>query len=167
MTPADTKGCSVSRRALVAVLMLGAACASPEPTVSPRDLAELRVATTTAVVGGRSLSLEAYLWRDFQPSSPPNGKPLVAIARIRSVDGTEIPTSTRVVGLWVINGGDVWAASPREEQQRVPAAEFDVVARDGPKWGPGIEVDVIVAVRDGAGAVSLVRAPARRINRTD
>jgi hypothetical protein len=57
---------------------------------------------------------------------------------------------------------------PREEQQRTPGAkEFDVVARDGPKWGPGIDVDVIVGVRDGAGAVSLLRAPAQRNKRTD
>ena len=175
MTFADTKGCapgcapgwSWRYRALTAVVMLAVAC-TPESTVAPRDPAELRVAPTTVVVGGTALSLDADLWRDFQPISPPNGKPLVGIVRIRSVDGASVPSSTRVVGLWVVNGDNVWTSVPREEQQRTPGAkEFDVVARDGPKWGPGVDVDVIVGVRDGAGAVALLRAPAQRIKRTD
>jgi len=175
MTFADTKGCapgcapgwSWRYRALTAVVMLAVAC-TPESAVAPRDPAELRVAPTTVVVGGTALSLDADLWRDFQSISAPNGKPLVGIVRIRSVDGASVPSSTRVVALWVVNGDNVWTSVPREEQQRTPGAKgFDVVARDGPKWGPGIDVDVIVGVRDGTGAVSLLRAPAQRIKRTD
>jgi hypothetical protein len=112
--------------------------------------------------------LESDLWRDFQPSSPPNGKPLIALVRVRATGGAPILPSVRVVGLWVVNGTDVWTATPREEQQRDPGAStFEVVAREGPKWGPGITVDVIAGLRDGAGAVSLLRAPAQRIKRTD
>ena len=154
-------------RTLTVVVMLAVAC-TPESTVAPRDPAELRVAPTTVVVGGTALSLDADLWRDFQPISPPNGKPLVAVVRLHSVDGTAIPASVRVAGLWIVNGGDVWTASPREQQLRtLGASMFEVVARDGPKWGPAIDVDVVVGVRDGAGALSLLRAPAQRINRTD
>ena len=167
MTLAHTKGCSPRRRAMAVAVLTIVACA-PESTIAPRDPAELRVAPTTVVVGGKTLSLDAYLWRDFQPISPPNGKPLVGVMRVRSVDGTGVLASTRVVGVWVLNGDDVWAAEGREEQQRTPGAtQFEVVARDGPKWGPGIDVDVIVGIRDGSGALSLLRAPARRINRTD
>ena len=167
MTLADPKGCSWRSRLAVA-LMLAVACASPDSAVAPRDPAEFRDVPATAVIGGLTLSLEPYLWRDFQPSSPPNGKPLVAVVRLHSVDGTAIPASVRVAGLWIVNGGEVWTASPREQQLRtLGASMFEVVARDGPKWGPAIDVDVVVGVRDGAGALSLLRAPAQRINRTD
>jgi hypothetical protein len=167
MTIADPKGRSWRYRLAVA-LALATACSSPDTSIGPRDLAEFRAVPATAVIGGLTLALEPYLWRDFQPSSPPNGKPLVAVVRLHSLDGTAIPASVRVTGLWIVNGGDVWAASPREQQLRTPGASmFEVVGRDGPKWGPGIEVDVVVGVRDGAGAVSLLRAPAQRINRTD
>src|SRR5438552_2287407 len=44
---------------------------------------------------------------------------------------------------------------------------FEVVARDGPKWGPGIAVDVVVRLRDGAGHEVLLQARAQWINRTD
>jgi hypothetical protein len=167
MTVADPKG-RLWRYRLTVGLVLATACSSPDSTVAPRDPAEFRGVPTTTAIGGLTLSLEPYLWRDFQPSSPPNGKPLVAVVRLHAVDGTAIPTSVRVAGLWIVNGGDVWTASPREQQLRIPGAStFEVVARDGPKWGPGIDVDVVVGVRDGAGAMSLLRAPAQRINRTD
>lgn len=151
-----------------ALLLALTACSSPESPVAPRDPAELSAAPTTTAIGGRTLSLETYLWRDFQPSSPPNGKPLVVVARIRSTDGSPIPATVVVTGLWVVNAGEVWTASPREETRRAPnGSMFEVVAREGPKWGPGISVDVVVGLRDGNGEVSLLRAPAQRINRTD
>jgi len=55
-----------------------------------------------------------------------------------------------------------------EEQPRgAGAAAFAVVARNGPKWGPGVEVDVVVRLRDAAGHGVLLQAPGQLIGRTD
>jgi hypothetical protein len=41
------------------------------------------------------------------------------------------------------------------------------VARDGPKWGPGIEVDVVIRLRDAAGRHVLLQAREQLVHRTD
>jgi hypothetical protein len=69
--------------------------------------------------------------------------------------------------MWVINGNEVWRATPREEQPREDPTRVAIVARDGPRWGPGIAVDVVVRLRGANGATALVRAAAQPINRTD
>lgn len=68
----------------------------------------------------------------------------------------------------VTNGANVWAAPVAEESARTPGAPyFDVLARNGPKWGPGIEVDVAVRLHDAAGRSVLLRARRQPITRTD
>jgi hypothetical protein len=43
-------------------------------------ISELRsMVTETLFIGSKSYVLEAYMWRDFQPISPENGKPLISI----------------------------------------------------------------------------------------
>jgi hypothetical protein len=117
---------------------------------------------------GATLRLEAALWRDFQPSSPPDGKPLIAGLRVLTIDGASIPSTLRADSVWIYNGAAVWAASVTEEQSRSAGGSFfEVVARNGPKWGPGIEVDVVVQLRDAAGHALLLQAPRTLIGRTD
>jgi hypothetical protein len=62
----------------------------------------------------------------------------------------------------------VWSALPREEQPRHETAPiYELVARDGPKWGPGITGDVVVRLRDQSGQASLLRAAKTPIRRSD
>jgi hypothetical protein len=137
--------------------ILVSACAT-ERTLAPRLVA----------ISGATVRVEASLWRDFAPSSPPDGKPLVAILRIQTVDGTPIPPTLTADSAWVYNSAQVWAAAVLEEHLRSAGASFfEVVARNGPKWGPGIEVDVVVRLRDAAGRAVLVQAPRQLINRSD
>lgn len=52
----------------------------------------------------------------------------------------------------VLNREEVWRTVPREEQSRAATApNYELVARDGPKWGPGVTVDVVVRLRDPNG----------------
>ena len=130
--------------------------------------ADRTLAPRVVGVEGTSVRVEAYLWRDFQPISPPDGKPLVAILRIQTVDGARIPSTLTADSAWVYNGASVWATAVVEEQPRgAGAAAFQVVARNGPKWGPGVEVDVVVRLRDAAGHGVLLQAPGQLIGRTD
>jgi hypothetical protein len=70
-------------------------------------------------------------------------------------------------GAWVVFEDDVWATEVEEEFPRdVVAPSYEVVARGGPKWGPGVFVDVVVRLRH-EGREVLLRAPNQRIDRTD
>ena len=150
----------------LAGVLLG--CSSDPAGPRPRPAPELRATPVRVTVDGTALLLESYLWRDFQPSSPPDGKPLIAVLRIKSADGSEVPQGVRADAVWVVFGDDVWAAPIAEERPRgAPAEGFEVVARDGPKWGPGVTVDVVVRLRDAAGRTVLLRAPDQPIHRTD
>ena len=102
---------------------------------------------------------------DFQPISPPDGKPLIAVLRVKAADGAALAATFHVDGAWVINGAEVWTASVGDE--KLASAYYEVVARDGPKWGPNVSVDVVVRIREPSGSSKLLRAAAQVIQRTD
>ena len=134
------------------------------------SLGQLRAAPVTLALGDQDVVLRTFMWRNFQPVSPPDGKPLIALFWAHTTDETALPSGLAVDAVWVINGDDVWAARPSDEatppsEQRPDQAY--AVARGGPKWGPQIEVDAVVRVRDADGAAFLLRAPAQPIVRTD
>ena len=148
------------------VWTLATACDGSPFTVVPVD-SELRRAPLELTVGDVTVRLEASLWRDFQPVSPSDGKPLAVVLRIKTVDGTAIPLELHADFAWVLNGNQAWASAVGEERRGPDSSFFEVVARDGPKWGPGIEVDVVVRLRDASGRVVLLQARRQLIHRSD
>ncbi len=118
-------------------------------------------------VASREYTLETYLWRDFMPISPPDGKPLIAIARVTAVDPEPFPEDLDADKLYIIYGDEVWVTDFSDESRPVlPDHQLDKVARDGPKWGPGVTVDVVVRLL-GGGETWLLRASDQMIERTD
>lgn len=159
-------------RLLSLIAALGiVACSSRSEPPAPvgESAAQLRLVPATAVVGGRTYQLESFLWRDFMPGPDvgSNGRPLIATVRVGTSDKSLMPVDVVVDGMWVVNGDEVWRATPREEQPRSEPTKFEVVARDGPRWGPGITVDVVVRLRASGGENAFVRAAGQPINRTD
>lgn len=165
----------VATFALAATLGAAIACGgkSEPPAPAGEDAAALRQAPTqSAPLAGFSYRLETYLWRDFMPGpdTGPDGKPLIAVARVTVVDDTAaFPAGVTVDRMWIVNGNEVWQTVPREEQPRGSSGKvetIEVVGREGPRWGPGITVDVIVRLRGPGGATTLLRAAAQPIDRT-
>ena len=128
---------------------------------------QLRSAPVQLVFGATTVRLDTYLWRDFQPVTPPDGKPLIASLRVMSMDGTAIPPTVHADSAWIINGDLAWATAVVQEQPGSDASSFEVVARQGPQWGPGIAVDVVVQLRDASGQAFLLLASGQLIHRTD
>jgi hypothetical protein len=145
--------------------VLLAAC-DPPTTIStlPTEFATI---PTVVQVDGRELTLEAHLWRDFQPVAPPDGWPLVAVLFIKTTDGSAFPAGVTADQVKVVYGEQVWTAPTRQEHPSSQPGVLEVVAREGPKWGPHVNVDVVVRLRGTDGEVHLVRAPGQRIGRTD
>jgi hypothetical protein len=92
--------------------------------------------------------LDAYLWRDFMPISPPNGKPLISINWLIRTDSTSIPIDIVLKQQFVIKGDSVWIADYTNESHQTLDYKQERVSRNGPKWGPKIYVDVIAKITD-------------------
>jgi hypothetical protein len=100
------------------------------------------------------------------PPSPQDGRPLIAIVRVQTADRALVPATLRAKDVWVVMGSEVWRAPFREERTRSETApDYELVARDGPKWGPDVTVDVVVRVTDGR-RDWLLRAADQRIAAT-
>ncbi len=153
-------------RMLVALSFVLAACGGGINPLAPVP-SEVRAASERALVGGVSVQLETYLYRDFAPTSPVDGKPLIAGLRLKSADASPLPSTVHADSVWIINRAAVWAAPVAEEQPRSDPFYVDLVAREGPKWGPGIEVDVVLLLRDESGNRVYIRAKTQPIHRTD
>ncbi len=103
----------------------------------------------TLMIGSNSFILDAYLWRDFQPVSPPDGKPMISINWLINTDSTAIPDNIDMIKQYVIYEDSIWISEYENEYRtNLPEYKIEKVSREGPKWGPKIYVDVISKVRD-------------------
>jgi len=114
------------------------------------------------------LKLEVAAWRDFQPISPPDGKPLIITGRLINTDSVAIQDSVWISFAYVVFGKEVWKTRPTgETRQPAQPNVIEFVLRDGPKWEPGVLIDVIVRIEDKTGATYLLRVRDREIIKTE
>jgi len=133
--------------------------------VTPEELLD---APSRLTFGGHTYELQTFLWRNFQPICPPDGDPLIALVWLVEADSLSIPEDVTIDFLWVVNGDVTWATEfSSEARPPQPAYILEKVARGGPKWGPGIAVDVVVRVRTGSGDTYRILAAQQAIHRTD
>ena len=116
-------------------------------------------------VGGITYSLETYMYRDFMPISPPDGRPLIVIIRVHALGVNDFPLSTIIERLWLIDGSNIISTLPTEKYS-VDGNTFRMAFLNGPKWGPDIFVDVIVKLidMDFSFCVKAVDQPIHRIS---
>jgi len=129
---------------------------------------DLLTAPEDLLINNREYILESCLWRDFQPICPPDGQPLIGVIIVIATDSLQFPSSLDADHVWVINGNDVWDTelinrySPYGQEYKIVKRTKD----SGPKWGPGIYVDVVVQLIDDD-STYLLRASNQYIIRTD
>jgi len=119
-------------------------------------------------IDGREFTLTASAWRDFQPIAPPDGQPLVVVLRASAADQASVPSELSFDHVWVLNGKERWSATPEQSSARgvTTTTSLESAVRGGPKWGPGIKVDVVARLKQGKNTW-LVRAAGVEIKRTD
>jgi hypothetical protein len=134
------------------------------------SLKTLLAAPDTVTVDGQQLVLETYLWRDFMPISPPEGKPLRATVTILPVNQPEIQSPFEATEIWVIYDKKIWS-SPLEAVGNPPSSppypKIEKMASGGPKWGPGVLATVVVRIKNQSGKTFLLKAENQPIVRTD
>ena len=107
-------------------------------------------AVDTLIIGSNSFVLEAYIWRDFQPMCPENGRPMISINRLISTNSVKIPDNISMIKQYVIYKNKVWEANYDNETQTTDLTGYEIerMSSDGPLWGPEIYVDVISLIHD-------------------
>jgi hypothetical protein len=155
--------CSFLAAAAVVFAGCGTACRCCRPaTVAPKDAPEL------VEIDGREYTLAASMWRDFMPMAPPDGESLVAILKVSPSDMIPLPVDLAIDHVWVLNGQKQWSVPVGQPSGtgQAPATHLEQSIRGGPKWGPGIKVDVVARLKEGK-QTWLVRAAGVEIKRTD
>jgi hypothetical protein len=118
------------------------------------------------IVDGVRYDVDAFLWRDFMPTTPPGGSGLKAAVVVTAPPGKSIPDGLHPLWLWARNKEAVWAAE-LEQQQGTSPDEIRLAAWNGPSWGPGIEVDLVLGVMTPGGKLQLTAIRGVPIERTD
>jgi len=114
------------------------------------------------------LTLEVFAWRDFQPISPADGKPLIVLGRIINTDSVAIQDSIWITDAYVVFGKEIWRTKPTGESRPPTAPHVIAFAlRNGTKWGPGALIDVIVRIEDNTGSSYLLRVKDQTIVKTE
>jgi hypothetical protein len=158
----------VKRCLLIVLLLEWLGCSDNGVSVPPDfSISELLTAPDTITVEGRRLTLSTYMWRDFMPISPPDGKSLIAILYMTAADTAQLPSSISADVVWIVHNQEVWKSWLAEDPSQQPRNRIAKMARDGPKWGPGIYVPVIVRVISTRGGTFLLRADNQYVGRTD
>ena len=165
MTTGKADVAGIARSGVLTLLVGGAALGCGGNPSAP-SASDLRQAPESVAVGGKTLRLTTELWRDFMPISPPDGKPLVARLVVSTFDGSPFPSGLSVERTWLFLGDQTWeTADLQPESQQVGSPSLAVVARDGPKWGPGVTIDVVVRMTDSR-ATYLLQARGQPIKAT-
>lgn len=133
-----------------------------------RTIETLRVSALSVRIDDATLDVSAEAWRSFQPIAGKNNSPLIAIVRLRAT-GAPLPSTLKAEGVYLVHGGEVFAAEPREEEKRPDEARFaEFTVRNGPMWAIGDTIDVVLALKANNSATTyLLRAPKLAIARVD
>lgn len=154
---------------LLLLLYVLAGCSSSK-RVMPFTVEQLQAAPDTVVIAGQKMVLQTYLWRDFMPNSPPDGKPLNASIFVIPADGLAIKTNFDADKIWVVFRKQVWSATLQGVGNNLPPAglsRLEKTVGGGPKWQPGSRVTVVVRLIDPNGKTLLLKSVDQVIKRTD
>ena len=162
----------MSLKNLLIILLAGlfvsqVSASSKKPPKPPKP--DLSSAQDTIGIAGVQLILETYLWRDFMPVSPPDGKPLRAAVNLIPVKNENLLPNITMDKIWIINGKEIWSDTLNNAGQKVSGENLPrlkMMAQNGPKWEPGSLVKVIVRVKDDQGKIYLLQAKDQQIQKT-
>lgn len=123
---------------------------NPAIELNPDAIPELELIPRVEIISinGNNFTFEIYLWRDFMPPSPPDGKELRAVVTLYALNFSTFPTENFTANqMWVFYKGEIW--NPKFEFPIVSykdSSSISMSASGGPKWGPGVYVNVTLEV---------------------
>jgi hypothetical protein len=156
----------IARSACAGVLLGACLSAGPAWAEEPFPDRALLAAADRLDVAGAVVRLEAEIWsadRGGATGAPQSGAAAATVVLRLTGDGGVAPAGLQVDGLWYVNGAAVSRAVALDETAAAADGEVirqaaEVIDADG----DGL-VDVVVAVRDAAGARHLLKASAQPV----
>jgi hypothetical protein len=108
------------------------------------------------------------------PDDPNEARAIVADARgMRAIiqliadKGTPVPSTLHADTVWIIQRDQVWTTNAIEERRgELNASSCEFAIAKGPMWEPASYVDVVISLKDGKGAPSLLAIRHQIINST-
>jgi hypothetical protein len=131
----------------------------------PKFAEELRSSPEIITIDKYNLILTTYLWRDFMPISEENGRKMICINKLTEVEKNPILPNITLKKQYVILGNEIWTADYLEIR-KISKFIIEGIVRDGPKWGPCIEVDVVCEF-DYEGTTHRILSKSQLIDRTE
>ncbi len=124
-------------------------------------------ATATIIIDTVRIQISTYIWRDFQPITPPGGKPLRVKITLESQPPVSIHKMLQVIGVRLVSPEGTWSVTPDENTDfREHPGKLTFTLRNGPLWKPGEKVDVFVEVRGKDGKIRILKAEQQPIQAT-
>jgi hypothetical protein len=155
-----------------AAIKLADVSATSVPTQQLKQ--DLRDAPETLLLDNAVLRLLVFPWVNRMPMAgtrdrntdlvTPDSRPMHISFRLISEQGTRLPLSLRVQSLWIVQDSQMWNGGEIEEivgDSNGSSREF--LVHDGPHWRSMTPVDVVLALRDGKGAIGWVAARHQQI----
>lgn len=124
-------------------------------------------ASTQVTIESRTYVLRVHLWRDFMPLQHVTGSDLMVSVSVGAKDQQALPASLDADRLWVMWDDMVWETEFSHEEPPSSPEVLEKIARDGPQWPTGIDVDVVVRLTGGDGRTYFLKAKRQTIRRTD
>ena len=153
---------------LIFILSLLYGCSkSSNPANTPQiDFDELIKSPTTIQIDSTNFNLSVYLWRDYMPISPPEGKPMTASIDIIAISTTIFPTGIDADKMWLFDSTETWEA---DLTTQTPTEDYILSKRasGGPLWETGILVDAVVRLVKDDSIYYYLKQEQILINRTD
>ncbi|GEM_PF-902250 len=113
-----------------------------EVTNDPVFAQVLKSAPEHLTADNLNFELRTSLWRDFMPVAEENGSPLMAVNELIEMDSLAISEVVKLKKQYVIHEHKIWTTTYSYMKQ-VDDHVLNGGAKGGPKWGPGIAVDVV------------------------
>jgi len=140
---------------------------SGNKTTVENKMATLNEIPDQLKINGNKIKAEVYLWRDFQPISPPEGKPLRVVVKIRDEEGKPLSPGLKLKRIKILYQDESWEAALKERPRpSEEVSEITGTAGGGPKWPPDSTVDVIVTLENGEGKIYQLKVTQQRIEKT-
>lgn len=108
-------------------------------------------APQTTVVDGIELSVEAFVWRDFQPSIPESGNGMMSSVTLESVNGETISGRFKITQQFVVHtrNNSIWIPDmSASDSSRNDATTRHKISRNGPLWETGTKILVGISIKD-------------------
>lgn len=147
------------------VILWITACSSSVNSVENIPPQVLASSSEGLMIEGKQITLNAQLNRDFAPSSPEDGRPLIARVEIVTSNGDDLPNGLETDAVWVMVDDEVWGSSYAGEQFKDDKSRIVKIARGGPKFGVGKKADVIVRIYHN-GKSYLLKASGQEITKS-